>query len=266
MPGTKVLTGVRVLFLQLCSLLVAQAAWGWGPQGHEIVAAIAQDRLAPRALEVLRKEFNITRLEDVANWADRIKRKRKETRPWHYTNIPQGERQYLRERDCPQGACVTEKIEEFSSLLRDKARPRRERREAVMFLVHFIADVHQPLHLGNPGDRGGNEIRVRVHDEWTNLHAVWDHDLIRLEGKSLLKYAAGLSREITPRQVERWNASSVVDWSEESRELALEGYRLEKDKSGALTRGYLDRGRRVVKQQLKKAGVRLAHRLNLALQ
>lgn len=265
-PGRRTVWTLVFLVLGTASLFSAMPARAWGPEGHEIVAEIAQSRLSVHALVVLNKEFSITRLSDVANWADRIKGKRKETRPWHYTNIPEGESQYKKERDCPDGACVTEKIKEFESRIPDKARSRRERQEAVMFLIHFIADVHQPLHLGNPGDRGGNNISIEVPGEKTNLHAVWDHGLIDRGDRSLLKYAAGLSREIIPAEASGWTESGVVEWSGESRKLAMEvGYRLERDKDGRLTQEYLNRARQVVRQQLKKAGVRLAHRLNLVL-
>ncbi len=244
-------------------LFVASPAGAWGPQGHAIVAAIAQERLNPATLEILRMDFNINRLADVANWADQIKSQRTETRPWHYTNIPEGETLYVRRRDCPTGDCVTEKIREFASLLESRSRSRHERREALKFLIHFVADIHQPLHLGNKTDRGGNEIAVRVGDERTNLHAVWDHDLIHLDGKSLVEYAAGLAGEISPAQAREWTGSGVVAWSQESRKLALEsGYPIDRDDDGRLTGRYLKKAEGIVVQQLKKAGVRLAYRLN----
>jgi len=241
----------------------AAPAGAWGPEGHALAAGIAERRLSPETRDTLRREFNIIRLAEVANWADHIKRLRKETRPWHYTNIPAGERRYLRPRDCPTGDCVTEKIPEFARVVADRSAPRKQRTEALKFLVHFMADLHQPMHLGHPEDRGGNEIRVRLRGVETNLHALWDHDLILRGGRSLVQYAAELERAVSPAQARAWLEGTVVGWAQESRNLALDfGYALETDGQGELTPAYITRARAVTERRLQQAGVRLADWLN----
>ncbi len=250
----------------LASMLTALSpviAMAWGPQGHSIIAEIAQQRLKPEVWQAIQDEFSIKQLADVANWADHIKSKRKETRPWHYCNIAEGEISYIRERDCADGNCVTEKILEFTKRLQGSKVKGRNRKEALMYLVHFVGDIHQPLHLGNAVDRGGNTIKVIVQGESTNLHAVWDHDLIRRNGKSLVKYAAELSGEVSQGSARAWLISDVVGWGNESRGLALhKGYPLELNKRGELSGHYLEAGEQIVELQFKKAGVRLAHLLN----
>ncbi len=238
-------------------------ALAWGPQGHRIVAEIAEQRLKPEVRQTIRDKFSIKHLVDVANWADQIKRKRSETRPWHYTNISAGEFLYNRQRDCPTGDCVTEKIKEFAGKLKSPKVIGRSRVEALMFLIHFVGDIHQPLHLGNAGDRGGNTIKIIVRGERTNLHAVWDHGLIQFDGQSLVKYATKLSGQITDEKVHAWITSDVIGWANESRQLAMQkGYPLELNKRGELSANYLAVGERIVMLQLQKAGVRLAHLLN----
>jgi len=235
----------------------------WGPQGHSIIAEIAQERLKPQVWQAIQQEFSIKHLADVANWADQIKSKRKETRPWHYANIMAGEFLYLKRRDCPTGNCVTEKVLEFTSKLQDAKIKGRPRKEAFKYLVHFVGDIHQPLHLGNAEDRGGNTINVLIHGERTNLHAVWDHDLIRIKGKSLVKYAAKLSGDIRQKNARAWVKSDVVGWVNESRKLALrQGYPLELNGRGELSRRYLEAGEETVERQFQRAGVRLAYLLN----
>ncbi len=257
---------ILVCFASFLSLFFPVNGWAWGPQGHRIIAQIAEERLKPEVWQAIQGEFSIKHLSDVANWADQIKSKRKGTRPWHYCNIAEGEFTYLRERDCPQGECVTEKILKFTRRLQDGQVKGRSRKEALMFLVHFVGDIHQPLHLGNEDDRGGNNIKVIVHGERTNLHAVWDHDLIRLNGKSLVKYASELSDEVRQASARAWLIPDVVGWGNESRKLALrKGYPLELNKRGELSRHYLEAGEQTVELQFKKAGVRLADLLNRIL-
>lgn len=253
----------------LASMLTAFSpvvALAWGPQGHRIIAEIAQQRLKPEVRQAILHEFSIKHLADVANWADQIKSKREETRPWHYCNIASGEFLYSRQRDCPVGNCVIEKILEFTKRLQDGKVKGRSRKEALSYLVHFVGDIHQPLHLGNAGDRGGNSINVIVHGERTNLHAVWDHDLIRRSGKSLVKYAAELSDGVGQGSARARLIPDVVGWANESRKLALhQGYLLEFNKRGELSRHYLEAGEQTVELQLKKAGVRLADLLNIII-
>ena len=116
-------------------------------------------------------------------------------------------------------ACVTEKIHEFSSILRSA--PLRERNDALKFLVHFVGDVHQPLHLGNLKDRGGGTLRFLYKGEVATLHYLWDGGLIDWGGTSLLKYAARLNGRVSEAEDSTWSLSTVSDWANESRSLAL---------------------------------------------
>ena len=256
-------TGLLVLFL----MFPIKALDAWGPEGHRIVAIIAQDRLSPNTREIIRKEFNIKNLADVANWADVIKKRDPKPDLKHYANIAEDAWTYNQMRDCPEKKCVTEKIREFEIILADKNRPHPARKEAFKFLVHLVADIHQPMHLGNREDRGGNEIDVMFRGEHTNLHALWDSGLIFLEGNSLVQYAEILDARTTETEIRDWIKSYVVDWSNESRALVLKyGYPLARTEEAELTREYIERGRSVIEEQLRKAGIRLAHILNRSLQ
>ena len=99
------------------------------------------------------------------DWADKIRRKRRQESPWHYTNVRPGEWTYEAARDCPNGNCVTEKIKEFVAVLANIENPLEKRKDALKYLVHFVGDVHQPLHLGNRKDRGGNRISFLIQEE-----------------------------------------------------------------------------------------------------
>ena len=255
---------VSVLLL-LPVLFSAYDAWAWGPMGHRIVGEIAEMRLLPEVKTKIRKNFNIKKLSDVAIWADSVRKKRSE-RLWHYCNIKESEWTYNKKRDCPAGACVIEKIRDFSQALQDAGLSLKKRKEALMYLVHFVGDVHQPLHLGNARDRGGNKIRVKFKGKRTNLHALWDGKLIHLAGKSLLQYAGVLSLRSVSSESVKWNSSKVTEWANESRALALNhAYLSGRSFNGRLSKNYIERSREIIELRLSQAGVRLAGLLNRLL-
>ena len=250
----------------LLSILPLQEGLAWSSAGHRIVGHIAEMNLNPQIQKTIRRDFNINHLANVANWADQIKRSDLKPDVLHYTNIAVNHRIYHQARDCPRKRCVTEKIKEYESLLVDPGTSRKTRKEAFKFLVHLVADVHQPMHLGNEEDRGGNEIAVYFGNKPTNLHRVWDHDLIFLEGKSQLQFARELNRLITPENKKHWIGGTPEDWSNESRVLVLDyGYPLQFSRDRELSQNYIYEGRAIVEEQLQRAGIRLAEILNRLL-
>jgi hypothetical protein len=231
--------------------------------GHRIVGEIAEMRLFPEVKTKIRKNFNIKKLSDVANWADQVRKKRSEG-PWHYCNIKESERTYEKNRDCPDGACVVEKIRDFSRAMLNEELSPKKRKEALMYLIHFVGDVHQPLHLGNARDRGGNSIRLSFKGKTTNLHALWDGKLIYFAGKSLVQYSTDLSRRTT--ESGKWNSSKVAEWANESRTLALNhAYMPGRSSKMRLSKKYIETSREIIELRLSQAGVRLAGLLNRLL-
>ena len=254
---------VWIQFWLVLILMVISApdSSAWGPPGHRVIGFIADSHLNPKVKELIAKKFNINSLADVATWADRTRKKRKEEGPWHYTNIAEGEWTYDGERDCPDKACVTEKILEFSNILSNRLLSSRKRNDALKYLVHFVGDVHQPLHLGNKKDRGGGTLHFPYKGKTVSLHYLWDGGLIDWNEESLLKYSIRLSSKASQEEISTWNRSMVFDWANESRRLALKvAYNVD-----SLSKTYIKRSREIIDLRLTQAGVRLAHRLNTLL-
>ena len=136
-----------------------------------------------------------------------------------------------------------------------------EKTDALKFLVHFVGDVHQPLHVSRAKDKGGNDIKVEFFHNRTNLHRLWDSGLTRRTKKSWSVYAAELQQAITHEQLKAWSSTDPVEWATESYRLALShAYAIPGD--GQLGQAYFDRCIPVVNQRLAMAGVRLAVVLN----
>jgi len=248
------------LWLVLLVFLNVNDSIAWGPQGHRVVGFIAESHLQPKVKKLILEKFNINSLADVATWADVIRKEREEEKPWHYTNIEDGQWTYNAARDCPDGSCVTEQIPKFSGILADSSVPLQQRKAALKYLVHFVGDVHQPLHLGNKKDRGGGTIRFHYKGKKVSLHYLWDGGLVDWRG-SLLEYATSLNERVIESEVSEWSLSTVSDWANESRRLALNSaYKVEN-----LSKPYIARSREIIELRLTQAGVRLAHLLNTIL-
>jgi len=253
--------------LLLCGCV---SAFGWGGEGHSLVARIAWSELTPsvqaKVTEILGPGVTI---QSVASWADQIRNQRSQSGPWHYIDIPINQPHLDMARDCPKGDCVITKIEEFQKKLRDPAVQGVERREALLFLIHFVGDMHQPLHSSDNADKGGNDVHVVLNGRPTNLHSVWDSGLLGLMGKEDELFP--VYEKDAAKHERKWARGSVSDWAEESHKEAqkITYGRLPKAAAGAaitIDEKYDKKAEPLVKLQIEKAGVRLAHVLNEALQ
>ena len=154
-------------------------AHAWGTEGHQVIALIAQSQLTAKARaevdRLLAQEPGAT-LASVSTWAD--EHRNPSTAPWHYVNFPRGNCIYDEQRDCPDGRCVVVAIKKELALLASGA-PDDKRLNALKYVVHFVGDVHQPLHAGYFDDKGGNMYQLQAFMKGSNLHAVWDTGLIK---------------------------------------------------------------------------------------
>jgi hypothetical protein len=266
----------KFIFSFVLMLVMPAYALAWGGDGHQIVGLNAEDRLTPQAQAaihgLLEHGANISDA-DVANWADEVRRDRTETGPWHYVNIPTSQPSFDPARDGKDGANVIDRINAFEQILSDKNSPRDDRVEALKFLVHFVGDIHQPLHCADRnGDRGGNARLVFFLDEpmATNLHHCWDTSILLHQKGTMrvLDYAHALEAKMTPAQIAQWSKGTPEDWANESHRIAIESVYKDVPADGdppKLDEAYIQRSAAIIDQQLEKAGVRLAMILNRTL-
>lgn len=249
-------------------------AQAWSGEGHRIVGILAAEMLDPAAqtavADLLRDEPDPT-LGGVAVWADEVRPEDawKHTAPWHYVNIRDGECHYAAARDCANGDCVIAAINAQLTVLSDKNRPRQARIEALKFVVHFIADVHQPLHASGRDDRGGNDYQINYRDgskdgEGTNLHGVWDYWILAAHDKDALRYAGELSGEgFAHNARDRLPGNHAARWAEESCRIVEQPGLY--PKGHIISDAYLDQWRPLAHKRLREAAVRVAEALNEAL-
>jgi hypothetical protein len=238
--------------------------WGWGHEGHQIIATLAQDHPDQTTLVMIQSLLGNNHLYSIASWADDIRRERRETAPWHYVDIPLGGK-YDSRRDCAlPDSCVVTKIDYFLKVLTDKNAPRDQRAEALKFIVHFVGDIHQPLHAVKEA-KGGNGARVRFlgNDKCgryeCNLHGVWDTSMILHAGLNRQEYSQHLEALISGEKLGGSNAGTPEQWANDS--LRLAGAAWVPDGSN-LDEQYYQREIKVVDRQMALAGLRLARLLN----
>jgi len=274
MRALRKIPGVPLLLLGVFSFLLPSSALSWGSWEHQVCGEVAELALLPAA----RRQIDLllgpgVRLSQVANWADEIKRARRETGPWHYVNYP------LRDSEpgfsvyeADEGNVVTA-LEEQLRRAGDWTLETEKRAEALKFVVHFVGDIHQPMHCAAGEDRGGNTVVVFFDGSRTNYHSVWDSRFSGFRDRSPELFALRLWELSTPGFRERAAAGSPYDWMVESHVLARDfAYPLlEKARSCQRTRrpelsGVWARAARpLIMRRLFVAGVRLAAALNRTL-
>ncbi|MDP4302569.1 S1/P1 nuclease [Leptothrix discophora] len=219
-------TLATVLFITLhllAPLLAPSSARAWGHAGHELIADLAQARLSPAADAEARRLLALddaTRLAEVASWADAFRTPM--TARWHFVNLPPETCEYKPAEHCLKGQCAIEAVNRQLAVLALDPDD-TERLQALRYIVHLVADLHQPLHAGRADDRGGNGYAIswRQVDHSTNLHALWDSVLIEARPGGL----PALRRDVQARHAAPAAGSSPTDWAEASCRIArADGY------------------------------------------
>ena len=262
MPLATVTSTTVFLVLLLCPPLHA-----WDSMGHTLVALVAESRLTSATRAAVSALLEQESLGDVASWADHVRTK--QTAPWHYVNIEIEETQYVPDRHCPEQQCVIGQIDRFRRTVGDRSVDIEKRRKALKYVVHFIADLHQPLHAGQRHDRGGNDVKVEFLGQTANpstgkpwnLHQVWDHALVARYAPDAPQAVQQLTRWLASQDKESLAQGSVVEWAIESHDLARD-HVYAFSSTNTLDEDYVSRMLPLVEAQLAKAGVRLAAVLN----
>ncbi len=251
----------------------SQDVFAWGRLGHRVISRLATQHMTEKARGALAELLGPTEtIADASTWADRYRSDHQETAPWHYVDVPLDEPAYNPKwsGDDPKKGCVVDKINEFRNVLKDKSKPVEERARALRFLIHFIEDMHQPCHVGDNKDRGGNDTQVWFFDRETNMHSLWDGGILARFSTEEDFWLKELTVLPSPQSPETIASGRVEDWATESLLAAREAYAEpptgQRIKSGAkLGEKYLEKNLPVVKQRMHLAALRLAAVLNECL-
>lgn len=280
---------IRILVMAAAALasLLAQPALAWGSLGHRTVAAIAWANVKPQTREQLTyllkqsrvlntPECAVRTLSDASTWADCVRKDGDRFRfasRWHFQDEDIC-RPYDPKEDCADGNCVTAQIERDRRLLADRNRPLRDRVMALMFLVHFVGDIHQPLHSADhAGDRGGNDLLVRG-GPWDgfNMHELWD---VEVAQAAINASPEPLVRGYSAEERAKLGGGTQWDWGRESWGLARmhvyaaalggDPCRQGAPRYASFDKAAMDRATPIARVRIVQAGLRLTRMLDEAL-
>lgn len=255
--------------------------FAWGAKGHSVVAELAERGLSPNAAAQIRALNYGAPLRNIASMPDDWRGeessglRQTDTGALHYANTPNEIEDFDRARDCRNDQCVVAAVEKYAAILGDKSQPRDKRREALIYLVHFVGDLHQPMHAAGGRvrndttgememDRGGNLVKIRLLGVETNLHSAWDSLLIDWGPADVDDYVDHLlTYELRGRPIDELQSGTVEEWFNESHYAAVHAaYDIG---NGTLGGEYAQKNIGVVYERLLRGGLRLRRLLEEAL-
>ena len=247
--------------LLLASLIVPSTltTFAWGPTGHRAIGAIAEQHLTKKARKAVHLLLGTESIALAGNWMDDIRSDNAydDTHDWHWVTIPDGGTYAASEKNAKGD--VVEAIERMKAMLRSDTVPLDRKRVALRMLIHLVEDLHQPLHVGRGTDKGGNDFQVQWFKKGSNLHRVWDSEMIERKELSFTELAASIDHA-TPIEIAAWQGGGTALWAEEA--MQFRGRIYPKETGADLGYEYLYRNWPLVQQQLVKGGIRLAGVLN----
>lgn len=242
-------------------------SFGWGQIGHRIVGEIAQDHINSKTQQIITSLIGRRSLADISNWADFIKSDPswRKANAWHYATIKDGHS--FKDHKTPKKGDVIWAIGHFCKVLSDKKAAKEDRVKALKFMTHFVGDIHQPLHVGNGTDRGGNNVKITWFKKETNLHRVWDELLIKMQNYSYTEYVKYLYRSYN-KNTKQWKKSPISKWVADSMSVREDVYDIVKNKKKYKKYGeylYNYKNLKHLDKALLKAGIRLSGTLERCL-
>ncbi|WP_434987752.1 S1/P1 nuclease [Xanthomonas melonis] len=259
-----------VLAAAIAAAIQPLTACAWGAQGHRLVARVAETELSPQArtqvAQLLAGEPDPT-LHGIATWADDLREHDpdlgKRSARWHYVNLGEHDCNYMPARDCPDGSCVVAALERQTAVLADRSQPLEARRQALKFVVHFVGDIHQPMHAGYAHDKGGNDFQLQIDGKGSNLHALWDSGMLNARHLGDAAYLQRLLALPAATAASPVLPPPAANWAQASCKIAITPGVY--PKAHVLPEDYLATYRPIAEAQLRMAGDRLAAILNATL-
>ena len=257
---------MKTLYIYIIALLFIIPMYGntantyWGSTGHRVVGKIADNYLSGKAKREVRRLLNRKSLAFVSTYADEIKSDRRYNKfyTWHYINMPL-ESNYQDSKKNPDGDLVTG-IAYCKTVIQDKNASDDDKAFYLKLLIHLIGDLHQPMHIGLEEDKGGNDFKVQWFYKDTNLHRVWDSEMIEEYGMTYTELAENAD-VLNKKQVKAIQQGNIIDWVNETHELSKIAYKSAEPNENLRYR-YSYNHFETVRRQLQFAGIRLAKVLN----
>jgi hypothetical protein len=250
---------IKVISIFILSIFSISQALAWGQTGHRVVGEVASFYLKRKVEKRVSEILNRQSMAVASVWMDNIKSDDSYdyAKPWHWVTIPDGMTYEETEKN-PEGDVIM-MIEQITKELKAGNLDIKSEQEKLKMLIHLVGDIHQPCHVGNGKDKGGNDVKLKWFGQNSNLHRVWDSEMIDSKAFSYTELA-DMVNITTKEEVKALQSNTIDDWYKEAMGLRSQVYELPEDMY--LKYEYRYKNWYTVQDQLKKAGIRLAGLLN----
>lgn len=237
----------------------ADEALRWGQIGHRTTGDIAQQYLTPQAAKEVKRILGHESLAQVSTWMDEVRSDDSYDymNTWHYVTIPEGETYGSAEKE--EAGDIIWALRKAVRELKEGGLTPKQEAENLKILVHLVGDIHQPLHVGNGTDRGGNDVKLQWFWDNSNLHRVWDSEMIDDKQLSFTELSDFINYA-SADQIREWQSATILDWASESRSTLPQVYDIPENKE--LSYEYAYKNWSTVELRLLKAGIRMAGIIN----
>ncbi len=260
----------RTLTILTALLGVSVFLISWGVTGHRTIGRIAENHLSAQARAAVNELLGTASLADVSTWADEVRSQPeyRHTSSWHFLNLPLGlsYSQFEQQVQEMTGDNVYSALLNQEHILGDRTTTKEQKADALKYIVHFVGDIHQPMHVSRAEDKGGNTIQLNYQGEGANLHSLWDTKLLEHQGLTYEQLAEKYDHA-SPAQIRQLQSDPLMKWIWESYEISSRLYaEIDAMKSRSIDDSYYQSHISIIQERIGQAGIRLAGVLNQIFQ
>ena len=247
-------------------VIVALCCISWGYNGHRTIGLITENYLSASAKVAVKELLGDTSIAEACTWADDARKETAfaATANWHFLNLPLGLTfdEFKHYIDTTSKANVYSALLDAEKTLGNQQAARQEKVYALKFLMHFVGDLHQPMHISRAEDKGGSTIQLNFEGKGTNLHSLWDTKLLEKQGLTFTQVAEKYAK-VDPVLVKKWQSEPLTQWIWESYQISSELYtEIESMNKRVIDDSYYQKHLPTIELRIKQAAVRLAGTLN----
>lgn len=252
--------------LSFAFVTIALVLVSWGKTGHRTIGKLAANHLTPKAQAAVQDLLGNESLADVSSWADEVRGQEeyKKTGSWHFLNLPLGLSypEFQKTVTAMTDESVYSALMNTEKTLKDPNATKESKIVALKFVVHFVGDLHQPMHISRAEDKGGNTIQLNYEDKGTNLHSLWDTKLLEHQGLTYEQLASKYDN-VPAKQIKQWQSDPLMKWIWESYEISSQLYaEVDGMSSRKIDDAYYQKHLPQIEVRIQQAGIRLAGVLN----
>lgn len=238
----------------------------WGYTGHRTIGLITENHLSATAKANIKSLLGDTSIAEACTWADDARKEPQyaNTANWHFLNLPLGLTfdEFKTYIDTLKKENVYSALSNAEKQLTDKNAPKQQKVDALKFLMHFVGDLHQPMHISREEDKGGSTIQLNYNEKGTNLHSLWDTRMLEFEGLTYTQLASKFD-SISEADIKQWQSDPIVLWMWESYQISSALYaEVEQMDKRVIDDAYYQKHMPTVKKRMQQAAIRLAGLLN----